>query len=591
MIGKAFLKYIFFIALLPLIVACATPGSPQGGPQDKTPPKAEAYDPPYLSKNFSAKNINILFDEWIQVLNPKQQIIISPPIDPLPEFIARKNELLIKFKNALQPNTTYSIFFGESVKDNNEGNLATNLRYVFSTGDYIDSLSISGKVRTLDGKPIPENTYVQLYSSKDDSVIVKEKPSYIYKVSKEGNFTIEYLPHDTFKLFVLNDLNTNYLYDLPTEWIGKYKKDIILDSNVSNLELPIILPESDDYKILDFNSTLNNNFLSIKLNKYYNPSKDTILLQNLNPGMLIKYPSYYTTDKVNYFILSDSNSINCVLYFNGNIIDTLRLRRPPVAAQNAVFKPTGQATEKDSILSALENSPFSFSSSLPVKSIDSSRILVMQGEDTIKGYTVTVSDSIWGIDVRVELKPKLTYQLIFSDSAILYQNGLYSDSTGFLLEKGVPDHYGSFSFNIRLPSADTSYLVSVRTESGIRIFETIVRGDTLLKYRSPSLKGGSYLVEVVEDLNNSGTWNGAAFWNFRAPEKVFRSEAYAVKPNWENEYDIQVTFNREQVPLTEPDIELTSNAPVNKSRNANAQAGSNTVFPVNQNNSSTKLKK
>lgn len=534
--------------MLFLVVSCATPGTPQGGPQDKTPPVAKSYEPDNLTKNFSQKDISIFFDEWIQIANLNQQLIISPPIKPDPVIIAKKNELKIHFKEALDSNTTYSIFFGDAVKDNNEGNIVNNLSYVFSTGEYIDSLSISGKVITLDGSAIPANTFVELYKFAEDSVITRERPRYIYKISTDGAFKLNYLPHDTFKLFVLNDLNTNYIYDLPTEWVGKNDTMIVLEKPIENIELPIVLPESENFKISSFNNTLENRILTIQLNKELNPQKDTILLKILTSGNIYPLQQHYTSDIFQYFILSDSLSVNCELSVNGVVIDTLKVRRPQESSEKQIFLPMVQVSEKDSILSAFDNTNFGFYSNVPIEKVDKDKIFIVSEEDTVKMDSVSVQDNIWGFTIHYPLKESYKGRLVFGDSAVLFRTGKYADTTDYPIRHIQSNEYGQLTFNIQLPSADTTYILRVFDKSGIMLHETSVKGDTLYNYVLQNVKAGDFFVEAIKDINESGTWNGASFWSSRPPEKVFKSESYSVKPNWEDAYQIKVNFQKQQLP-------------------------------------------
>jgi hypothetical protein len=115
--------FYYFIALLfqCLIISCAQTSAPTGGPKDTTPPKITKSNPANFSTNFKENEINISFDEWIlPFTNPQAQIIISPDVQPFPKVEAARNDLSIKFKDSLQSNTTYSIFFGDNLKDNNE---------------------------------------------------------------------------------------------------------------------------------------------------------------------------------------------------------------------------------------------------------------------------------------------------------------------------------------------------------------------------------------------------------------------------------------------------------------------------------------
>lgn len=552
--------------ILFLIASCATPGTPQGGPQDKDAPIVKTYAPDILQTQFKEKEIIITFDEWVQVQNLKQNLIISPPISPEPNIYAKKNELHIQFKEALKENTTYSIFFGDAVKDNNEGNVANNLSYVFSTGDYLDSLKISGKLLTLDGSPIPENTFVELYRMSDDSVITKERPNYIYKISKDGTFEINYLPKDTFRLFALNDLNTNYLYDLPTEWVGKYPEPIILDSSVSGLTLPIILPESEQIRILQYNNTLEDNFLKIEFNKELHPSKDTVFLKNLTSGRITSFLNNYTSKNFQYFILSDSLSMNCELSINSNIIDTIRVRKPSKPSENLVFLPNDQLTRKDSILSAFDNEKFSLISNVPVDSVHLDKIFYVSGEDTLLPSSYSLLQNGFVLQLHLPLKENQKGRIFFEDSSVVFVNAQILDSTSFEMNYAASTLFGNLSFDIQLPSSDTSYVVRLFYKSGIKIHDTIVSGDTLYHFSLPPVQSGDFFVEVIEDINQSGTWNGASFWNYRVPEKVFKSESFSIKPNWEDTQVIKVHFNQAQkptVPVSILDLMKNSSSTLN----------------------------
>lgn len=545
------LRYIILVFVL---TACATPHAPEGGPRDTKPPKVTLSQPAQLSKNFDSKNIVITFDEWIQIQNLKKHLIISPPITPEPDIIAKKNELKINFKDSLQDSTTYSIFFGDAVKDNNEGNVINNLSYVFSTGDEIDSLYISGQIHTLDGSKVPANTFVQLYTSLEDSIISQERPKYIYKVDESGSFKIDYLPVDTFQLFVLNDMNTNYQYDLATEWIGKFDSIIILNKSKENLQIPIFLPEDDEYKIKNYNSTLKDNILSIELSKSLNPRKDTILLQNLNLDTIAQIHDSYTTKHFHYYILSDSSSFQSILSINGITIDTLRLKQPSKEPESSVLLPMSQKDFKYSILRAYDNEHFYLKSSAPIEKVEKSKIWLLSENDTLPIQGISIDSNMTEIIVSHSLDETFDGYLFFEDSSVIFKNGSYLDSTQFKIQYTDSNDFGEMTFEIHLPSLDTQYVVRILDEQNIPHFETISLGDTILNYSFPKLLGGEYFVEVVEDINQSGTWNGASFWNYKLAERVYQSQKYAPRANWEDVHPIYVDFKQTTAYTPSPNL-------------------------------------
>ena len=137
----------FVILLLALISGCANIVTPTGGDKDSTPPKILSLAPENKSLNFSSKSFIISFDEFVQLNDISTQLIISPPLKSQPEFVLKGKNVVVKFNEALLPNTTYTINFGSAIRDINENNTLENFTYVFSTGSFIDSLSLRGTVK------------------------------------------------------------------------------------------------------------------------------------------------------------------------------------------------------------------------------------------------------------------------------------------------------------------------------------------------------------------------------------------------------------------------------------------------------------
>jgi hypothetical protein len=157
--------------ILFLLTSCAIQVSPEGGPKDILPPVLTKSDPPNKSLHFKKEKINLYFNEYVGLLNPGQEIIISPLINPQPKFSLRKKGILIKFDDTLRKNTTYTIQFGRAVADITENNVLADLTYVFSTGDKLDSLKLSGKVKDMITNKPGENIKIMLHKENTDSSI------------------------------------------------------------------------------------------------------------------------------------------------------------------------------------------------------------------------------------------------------------------------------------------------------------------------------------------------------------------------------------------------------------------------------------
>lgn len=158
------IKYI--VALLAVIVtSCAKRGTITGGDKDTIAPVLSASFPKNFSTNFNGKEIKLVFDEYVKLKNVNKQLIVSPPFKNQPEILPTNasKTITIKIKDTLQPNTTYSLNFGQSIEDNNEGNPYQQFKYVFSTGTYIDSLKMNVKVKDALEKKVDNFVSVMLY--------------------------------------------------------------------------------------------------------------------------------------------------------------------------------------------------------------------------------------------------------------------------------------------------------------------------------------------------------------------------------------------------------------------------------------------
>jgi hypothetical protein len=221
LIRKLFIPFILLAGIL--FSTCAKIGTPFGGPKDETPPVVMKTTPPDKSTDFiPQKKIVITFDEYIQLENIFQEMIVSPPLDGNVMAQLKGKSIDIEFpKEAVFDTTTYTLSFGNSIKDNNEGNLLKNYEYVFSLKDYLDTMNIEGKIlNAFNHQPDKDRMYVMLYKNLADSAPLLEKPRYVCRSDEAGNFTINNLESGTYRAFGLKDANLNLRFDLPNEQIA-----------------------------------------------------------------------------------------------------------------------------------------------------------------------------------------------------------------------------------------------------------------------------------------------------------------------------------------------------------------------------------
>lgn len=211
---------MLFPVLALLLFGCANVVAPTGGPRDEDPPVVLRSEPPNFSPNFSGGEVRIYFDEFVELRNVRQQLMISPPLETNPDFRVRGRSVVFGIEEDLRENTTYSIFLGDAIRDITEGNAIPNFRFVFSTGDHVDSLSVRGKVLDAFTMEPVKDVFVMMYDNVYDSVPYLERPTYLAKTDGDGKFSIGNMREGDYLMFGLVDNNANYLYDLPEERIA-----------------------------------------------------------------------------------------------------------------------------------------------------------------------------------------------------------------------------------------------------------------------------------------------------------------------------------------------------------------------------------
>jgi hypothetical protein len=193
---------------------CANIIPPAGGPKDSLPPQLRRAEPADSTLNFRSTRFSFSFDEYVEVQNIQQELLVSPVPRNAPAVDYRLNTVSVRLKDTLEPNTTYTIDFGNSIKDINEGNVLRNFTYTFSTGPYIDSLEFSGNVILAETGRIDTTLIVMLHSNPDDSAVVREKPRYVSKLDSKGRFVFKNLPPRTYRVYALKDeTNTRRYFD------------------------------------------------------------------------------------------------------------------------------------------------------------------------------------------------------------------------------------------------------------------------------------------------------------------------------------------------------------------------------------------
>ncbi len=534
----------FFVFSCIFLLGCAVQGALDGGAVDKQAPKIDSLksSPNFVTK-FEKKAIKLTFDEWIVLENPQNQVVVSPPLSEkidlklngkTVEFNFGKNEIL-------RPNATYTINFGESIKDLTAGNKA-EIRYVFSTGDVIDSLKIKAQIINSFTREPMENVLFMLYDKLEDSVVVKERPFYFSKSDKIGFCEIQNVRKGIFKAFALEDGNINYKYDLAAEKIGFLTQNI--DSQDSTKGKIYTIEISETPKKLQLLDKITSTYGQAKLifsqeakniNVTWEDKNQRILRENDGDTLRIWYDNK-TPDAWKIFVLKDTVKLK-------NLSREDFLKKSKLQLSNNVKSSRGNKFSTEST-SVIPGKPFTNNWNFPIVKIDTSKIKCV--EDSTKKI-LPISATIDSLSARkINFKAKWTegknYTLTFLPGAVIDFFEQKNDTLREKLWTEKRKDYGDLTVNYVNFQAKSQYLVQLATESGALIEEKKVRNSEKGKVVFNVLSPIKYKVRIVTDNNKNGKWDGSDYFKNTQAEPIFIKVLEELKPNWELETDIDISI-------------------------------------------------
>lgn len=229
--AKAKLKRVVQAAVLlifssSLLWRCANISSPQGGPKDSLPPIIVSAAPMFNTTEFTGNTITIGFDEYVVIKDQQKEFFTSPMMKRTPQLTTVGKSIRITILDTLAENQTYALNFGNSVVDNNEGNVLSDLRYVFSTGREIDSMVMSGYTVSASKGDSVSKSLIFFYPAEvdsipdHDSILLKHKPAVVARAANNGIFVAQNLKPIDYKIYAIQDNNNNFTYDPETDMVG-----------------------------------------------------------------------------------------------------------------------------------------------------------------------------------------------------------------------------------------------------------------------------------------------------------------------------------------------------------------------------------
>jgi hypothetical protein len=527
---------LFFVVLV--LCGCAAMQRPTGGPRDLTPPKLLKATPENMTRNFAEKNIRLDFDEFYKLQNQYQEISISPAMEKQPEYKISKKSLIINFKDTLLKNTTYVINFGKAIADVNESNVMKNFTYVFSTGSHIDSLSISGSVVNSTTQEKEKDAMVMLFPIKQDSLLFgKKKPTIYATTDSSGNFSLNNLREDTYRIYALKEASPDKIYNNDEELIGFLKKPIKVDKDTSGVQLKLFKQVPDKFRLLsqkrfdpDGKITLvfNRPLVKPSLKILYPPTLDNQKIVNFNK----------TKDTAQLFLRNmDFDSLRVALFDDNKPLDSVNYSkgRKESFIRTISFK---YNLNRDNKLRP--NSDLAITANFPIESFNSS--LVSLKEDSIELSNLVLEKDTSNnktVLLRNRYRANSKYELVLNDGAITDIYGDKNKRTGIKFQGDKPENYSILTLKVTVPDNTKNYIVEIFNEEKNVLRSDVITKNTSLVYRN--YLTGKYTFRVIYDDNRNGLWDSGKVKLKTYPENIWISEKeISLRPNWDAEETLDI---------------------------------------------------
>lgn len=499
--------------------SCAIESVPTGGEKDVLPPEVIKASPPNYQTNFENTEIELTFDEFVELKNFNQQFSVSPPLENRVDYNLKGKTLSIAILDTLKENTTYTLNFGNSIVDISEGNPQTSFKYVFSTGPVLDSLKIQGEVHNaLSGKPM-EGLLAMLYLDADeDSIGFRSKPQFYAVTQEDGTFSIENIKDDNYRLLVLDDKDFNF--------------KITSNKESRGFVTQVIRPGNDSlYHLRTFVETN-----TLRFNQ----------LKQVGRGKAIVY---YSADVPEDFKITEENDSalfiddregrdTLTLYYTQGLSDTSLFYAQYAQVADTLFIRNAEFDNVKPSLSAKKvtvtpSDVLTLTSNKPIERFDPSFLVFVKNGDTIATPKLTLEKN--GFDIVFDEQPAFgdSYSIHFIPGfvSVFHNQGVDTTSIHFKTKKETDYAFHIISLTQR-PKQQS--IIQLLDEKNNLVFEKVVTGKANIE--APFLEPAGYTLRVILDENKNGAWDTGDYLNAIQPEKVlYYPEIIELRANWEIE--------------------------------------------------------
>ncbi|MCW3104898.1 MAG: hypothetical protein JWO09_3338 [Bacteroidetes bacterium] len=569
--NNSFLYVLKVMALSLLASSCAQVVAPGGGKRDNDPPKIVKYSPDSAQLNFNSNTIELTFDEYIQLKDLNNQLLISPPLATTPDFKVKNKTLTITLdKTELKPNTTYSINFGNALQDINENNPNENFSYIFSTGSFIDSLKVKGKVQTAFDHKAEKGIFVMLYANMDDSAVYKAQPDYFAKTTADGSFQVNNIRQGKYKIVALKDANAHYKYDGDAENIG-FSDTLVDPAEKKEIKLDLFKERANKIFVKRYmNPTygkitimLNEGSDSIRVTNITNDQKGVQEFVNFskNRDTITYWVKNYTKDSLKLRVSNGNVAIDTLEFKMITLEDALKSKRNPLKL--SVVRSPGGNQEYDlgggiylnfsnPINNISLNNKIEFKEDTSLFRTNYHPSFIYDNMHVEYGFldssnTITELPDNPGVAISAPvftnftLKENTKYHLFIPPGTFTDIFGLKNDSIKLDFKTREAKYYGSLKLKVNVAeNATGKYIVQLLDDR-----EAVVREDFISKTETLTynyLHPNKYHLKMIYDANGNWKWDSGDYLKKIQPERViFNPETITIRSNWDAEIEWQIT--------------------------------------------------
>lgn len=542
--------------------SCAnTTTPPSGGPKDTIPPLITEIYPALGQLNVprSKTKLEIKFNEYVVVKDPKS-LYLSPPLEKAPKHKIKGKGVIVYFESDLDSNKTYTLDLTNAIADNNEGNMYPGYTLVFSTGDHIDSMMVTGIVQDCNTLNPIKGATVMLYKDQADSAIFLKRPDAAVKTDDWGFFCLRNIQDTVYRMYAIVDDNNNNMYEAENERVA-FIDTLIKPVNIVGDSIPELMK-------YDMKDTLNclARKTEFSLNIFREKPTKQLIVNKERIGERTAYITfmapYAQIDSIwikgvpkeklitQFNVMQDSLEIWIndpktqpdtlflnVRYMKTDTLGMLNLFTEEIKLNKPKSLLVGKSAKKDikkedtTCVFTLEAKPelveqygFTMEFKYPVvtEAFDSlifrtvnprqqetfGKFKVIQDTLNLRKYTIMPVDKFqagWEYYLKVPHRK-------FTDI-----NGFYNDSTEVKVTLPSDDKLSSIS--LVLSNVNNKYIVDLLNEKRDNVIRSFIidKDQTLL---FPYIKAGKYSIRFTEDVNRNGIVDTGNLLEHKQPEKV-----------------------------------------------------------------------